>query len=81
MRLGGDAAGPDADDGRVAPPRFHDLRHSFGSLVVRELDTATLKAWTGHSSSPQPSGTSKPSRGTPMSRVSTERSPVRRSHP
>src|SRR5829696_8182673 len=28
--------------------RFHDLRHSFGSLVVRELDTATLKAWMGH---------------------------------
>jgi integrase len=29
--------------------RFHDLRHSFGSLVVRELDTATLKSWMGHS--------------------------------
>lgn len=28
--------------------RFHDLRHSFGSLVVREVDTATLKAWMGH---------------------------------
>jgi len=27
---------------------FHDLRHSFGSLVVREVDTATLKAWMGH---------------------------------
>ena len=23
--------------------------HSFGSLVVRELDTATLKSWMGHS--------------------------------
>ncbi len=33
----------------LRPLRFHDLRHSFGSLVVRELDTATLKAWMGHS--------------------------------
>jgi integrase len=32
----------------VRPLRFHDLRHSFGSLVVREVDTATLKAWMGH---------------------------------
>ncbi|MBA2256744.1 MAG: site-specific integrase [Thermoleophilaceae bacterium] len=24
------------------------MRHSFGSLVVRELDTATLKSWMGH---------------------------------
>ena len=33
----------------LRPLRFHDLRHSFGSLVVRELDTSTLKAWMGHS--------------------------------
>jgi Phage integrase family len=32
----------------LRPLRFHDLRHSFGSLVVREVDTATLKAWMGH---------------------------------
>ena len=32
----------------LRPLRFHDLRHSFGSLVVHELDTATLKAWMGH---------------------------------
>ena len=32
----------------LRPMRFHDLRHSFGSLVVREVDTATLKAWMGH---------------------------------
>ena len=32
----------------MRPLRFHDLRHSFGSLVVREVDTATLKAWMGH---------------------------------
>ena len=34
----------------LRPLRFHDLRHSFGSLVVRELDTATLKGWLGHTS-------------------------------
>jgi len=32
----------------LRPLRFHDLRHSFGSLVVREVDTATLKSWMGH---------------------------------
>jgi integrase len=33
----------------LRPLRFHDLRHSFGSLVVRELDTTALKSWMGHS--------------------------------
>ena len=33
----------------LRPLRFHDLRHSFGSLVVRDIDTATLKEWMGHS--------------------------------
>jgi integrase len=33
----------------LRPLRFHDLRHSFGSLVVSEVDTATLKEWMGHS--------------------------------
>ncbi len=42
LRRAQDAAG-------LRPLRFHDLRHSFGSLVVRELDTATLKSWMGHS--------------------------------
>ena len=36
------------DAAELRPLRFHDLRHSFGSLVVREVDTATLKAWMGH---------------------------------
>jgi integrase len=36
------------DSAGLRPLRFHDLRHSFGSLVVREVDTATLKAWMGH---------------------------------
>ncbi|MFL5817276.1 MAG: tyrosine-type recombinase/integrase [Conexibacter sp.] len=32
----------------LRPLRFHDLRHTFGSIAVREIDTATLKAWMGH---------------------------------
>ena len=28
--------------------RFHDLRHSFGSLVIREFDPAAVKAFMGH---------------------------------
>jgi len=32
----------------LRPLRFHDLRHTFGSIAVREVDTATLKAWMGH---------------------------------
>src|SRR3954447_17158048 len=36
------------DAAGLRPLRFHDLRHSFGSLVIREVDTATLKAWMGH---------------------------------
>ena len=28
--------------------RFHDLRHSFGSLVIREFDVASVKAFMGH---------------------------------
>lgn len=29
--------------------RFHDLRHTFGSLAVRPgIDLATLKSWMGH---------------------------------
>ena len=30
------------------PLRFHDLRHSFGSLVIREFDLASVKAFMGH---------------------------------
>jgi integrase len=32
----------------LRPLRFHDLRHAFGSIAVREVDTTTLKAWMGH---------------------------------
>ena len=36
------AAGP-------RPLRFHDLRHSFGSLVIREFDPVSVKDFMGHS--------------------------------
>jgi integrase len=32
----------------LRPLRFHDLRHTFGSIAVREIDTVTLKDWMGH---------------------------------
>jgi integrase len=28
--------------------RFHDLRHSFGSLVIREFDPVSVKDFMGH---------------------------------
>ena len=28
--------------------RFHDLRHSFGSVVIREFDLPSVKAFMGH---------------------------------
>lgn len=36
------------DAAGLRPLRFHDLRHAFGSIAVREIDTATLKDWMGH---------------------------------
>ena len=32
----------------LRPLRFHDLRHSFGSLVIREFDLVSVKAFMGH---------------------------------
>jgi integrase len=29
--------------------RFHDLRHTFGSLAIRRLDSVTVQAMMGHS--------------------------------
>ena len=29
--------------------RFHDLRHTFGSLAIRHLDSVTVQAMMGHS--------------------------------
>src|SRR4051812_17570100 len=33
----------------LRPLRFHDLRHSFGSLVIRKFDPVAVKAFMGHS--------------------------------
>lgn len=33
----------------LRPLRFHDLRHSFGSLVIREFDPVSGKDFMGHS--------------------------------
>lgn len=36
------------DAARIRKLRFHDLRHSFGTLVIREFDPATVKEFMGH---------------------------------
>ena len=36
------------DAAGLRPLRFHDLRHSFGSLVIRVFDLASVKAFIGH---------------------------------
>ena len=36
------------DAAGLRPLRFHDLRHSFGSLVIREFDLASVKDFMGH---------------------------------
>ena len=33
----------------VRPRRFHDLRHTFGSLAVRSFDPVAVQAMMGHS--------------------------------
>jgi integrase len=33
----------------LRPLRFHDLCHSFGSLVIREFDPVAVKDFMGHS--------------------------------
>ena len=35
--------------GRTAPLRFHDLRHTFGSVAIRTADPRELQEWLGHS--------------------------------
>lgn len=37
------------DAAKLRPLRFHDLRHSFGSLVIREFDPVAVKDFMGHS--------------------------------
>jgi site-specific recombinase XerD len=39
---------PSLDVAGLRPLRFHDLRHSFGSLVIREFDPVAVKDFMGH---------------------------------
>ena len=34
----------------LRPLRFHDLRHTFGTLAVRRAEVPAVQAWMGHSS-------------------------------
>jgi integrase len=33
----------------LRPLRFHDLRHTFGSVAIRTADPRELQEWMGHS--------------------------------
>jgi integrase len=33
----------------LRPLRFHDLRHTFGSVAIRTADPRELQEWLGHS--------------------------------
>jgi integrase len=33
----------------LRPLRFHDLRHTFGTLAVRRAEVPAVQAWMGHS--------------------------------
>ena len=33
---------------RLRPLRFHDLRHTFGSLAITRADIVEVQAWMGH---------------------------------
>jgi integrase len=35
---------------KLKPIRFHDLRHSFGTIWGQRIPSPVLKAWMGHSS-------------------------------
>jgi integrase len=37
------------DTARLRPLRFHDLRHTFGSVAIRTVDPRELQEWLGHS--------------------------------
>jgi integrase len=37
------------DAARLRPLRFHDLRHTFGSIAIRTVDPRELQEWLGHS--------------------------------
>ena len=40
---------PRPENGRVRVRRFHDLRHSFGSLAIQQFDLVAVKDMMGHS--------------------------------
>ena len=42
------AAGVDRDRGTGQPFRFHDLRHSFGTLAVQAFPLSDVKTYMGH---------------------------------
>jgi integrase len=37
------------DAAGLRPLRFHDLRHTFGSVAIRTADPRELQEWLGHS--------------------------------
>jgi integrase len=34
--------------GRLRPLRFHDLRHTFGTRMIRKADIRRVQEWMGH---------------------------------
>jgi integrase len=36
------------DDAGLRPLRFHDLRHTFGSLAINRASIVQVQAWMGH---------------------------------
>lgn len=37
------------DRAKLRPLRFHDLRHTFGSLAIDRANPVQVQAWMGHS--------------------------------
>jgi len=42
------AAGPHRPKAGVRRLRFHDLRHSFGTMAVRQFPITDVQTWMGH---------------------------------
>jgi integrase len=36
------------DEAGIRPLRFHDLRHTFGSLAINRASIVQVQAWMGH---------------------------------
>jgi len=41
-------AGIDRDRGTVQLLRFHDLRHTFGTIAAEKFALPTVQSWMGH---------------------------------